>query len=60
MNYDYYKKKYKKLTLQFDRERDADIILFLEQFPGKSKQVISECLRFLMAQMVKGSDRHVN
>lgn len=51
MNYDYYKKKYKKITIQLDRERDADIILFLEQFPGKSKLVICECLRFLIGHM---------
>lgn len=51
MNYDYYKKKYKKITIQLDRERDADIISFLEQFPGKSKLVICECLRFLIGHM---------
>lgn len=59
MDYDYYKKKYKKLTIQLDRERDADIIAFLEQFPGKSKQVICECLRFLMDRM-KGREDHGN
>ena len=59
MNYDYYKNKYKKLTIQLDRERDADIIEFLEQFPGKSKQVICECLRFLMDHM-RGRDQHGN
>ena len=59
MNYDYYKNKYKKLTIQLDRERDADIIAFLEQFPGKSKQVICECLRFLMDHM-KGRGQNGN
>lgn len=48
MDYNYYKSKYKKITLQFDREKDADVIKFLELFPGQTKNVICECLRFLI------------
>lgn len=60
MNYDYYKNKYKKLTIQLDRERDADIIAFLEQFPGKSKQVICDSLHILMLHIMIGRDKNGN
>lgn len=57
MDYNYYKNKYKKITLQFDREKDADVINFLELFPRQTKNVICECLRFLIRHW-KGSTDH--
>lgn len=57
MDYNYYKNKYKKITLQFDREKDADVINFLEIFPGQTKNVICECLRFLIRHW-KGPTDH--
>lgn len=49
-DYEYYKKKYKKLTLQLDREKDADIINFIEQFRSKAgvKRLLCAWIRELM------------
>lgn len=33
MEYDYYKNKYKTISIKLDREKDADIIDFLESMP---------------------------
>lgn len=59
MEYEYYKTKYQKITLQLDREKDADVIEFLDRFPGHKRQVICECLRFLIKQIGK-EEEHVN
>ena len=49
-DYNYYKKKYHKITIQLDREKDADIIEFLTRFRSSRgvKTVICERIRELI------------
>lgn len=44
-DYDYYKKKYKSITLRLDREADADVIKFLEDWPQGPKHAIMLAVR---------------
>lgn len=49
MKYEYYKNKYKAYTLRLDREKDADIIKLLDNWPDGPKAVIMIALRALKA-----------
>ncbi len=48
MNYDYYKRKYKKYTVQLDREKDADVIRFIEDHKGVFKKIFVLIIRYFM------------
>lgn len=52
-DYDYYRDKYKAITIRLDREAEKDIINFLEQWPKGPKHAIVYALR-LMKKFVKG------
>lgn len=56
MNYDYYKRKYKKYTVQLDREKDADVIRFIEDHKGLFKKIFVLIIRHFML----GDHNHEN
>lgn len=58
MNYDYYKKKYKKITIQLDREKDADIITFIEECRGSFKHIFCSVIRYTM--LLLGDEKNEN
>ena len=58
MNYDYYKRKYKKYTVQLDREKDADVIRFIEDHKGVFKKIFVSCIRYIM--LLLGDEGHEN
>lgn len=49
MSYEYKKKKYKAVTIQLDREREADLISVLEGSPEGPKAFIVTALRFYIS-----------
>lgn len=58
MNYDYYKNKYKKITIQLDREKDADVIRFINANRGSFKQIF--CLMVRKTIELVGGGKHEN
>ncbi len=46
MNYNYYKDKYKTITIKLDRQREADIISLLEGAPDGPKAFIVNAVKF--------------
>lgn len=56
MNYDYYKRKYKKYTVQLDREKDADVIRFIESHKGGFKKIFVTGVRYLMLWLLVGGE----
>lgn len=58
MNYDYYKRKYKKYTVQLDREKDADVIRFIEDNKGAFKKIFVSSIRYIM--LLLGDNSHEN
>ena len=53
-DYDYYKTKYKSITLRLDREADADVIKFLEEWPKGPKHAIMLAVRIFKAALRRG------
>lgn len=49
MNYNYYKDKYKTISIKLDKQRDADIIDIIEQAPDGPKAFILNCVRFYVS-----------
>ena len=56
MDYNYYKRKYKKYTVQLDREKDADVIRFIEDHKGLFKKIFVLIIRHFML----GDNSHEN
>lgn len=54
MEYDYYKQKYKGYTIKLDREKDADLIKFLDDWPDGPKALITWSLRILKSFIMGG------
>jgi len=52
-DYNYYKTKYRTFTLKLDREKDADLIMFLEQWPEGPKHAITSALR-VFKEFIRG------
>lgn len=46
MNYNYYKDKYKTISIKLDRQREADIISLLEGAPDGPKAFIINAVKF--------------
>lgn len=59
MNYDYYKRKYKKYTVQLDREKDADVIRFIEDHKGTFKRIFVITIRNLIKLLGGGDDENI-
>lgn len=53
-DYNYYKQKYKAVTIRLDREADKDVISFLEQWPDGPKDAIVKALRIFRKFMRGG------
>ena len=53
-NYDYYKNKYKTVTIKLDRDAEADVINFLAQYPKGPKAAIVLALRVMKASIRRG------
>ena len=53
-DYDYYKTKYKSITLRLDREADTDVIKFLEEWPKGPKHAIMLAVRIFKAALRRG------
>ena len=52
-DYNYYKTKYRTYSLKLDREKDADIITFLEQWPEGPKDAIVKAVR-IFKKFIRG------
>lgn len=53
-DYNYYKQKYKAITIRLDREADKDVIDFLEQWPHGPKHAIMLAVRIMKKAMRGG------
>lgn len=54
MKYDYYKDKYKAVTIRLDKDAERDVIDFLEQWPKGPKHAIVLALRIMKKAMRGG------
>ena len=54
MKYDYYKDKYKAVTIRLDKDAEKDVIDFLEQWPKGPKHAIVLALRIMKKAMRGG------
>lgn len=52
-DYNYYKEKYKTVTIKLDRQADADVIKYLEEWPKGPKHLIVWALR-TMKKFMRG------